>query len=225
MQSVTKKQRYGAWPTVAAIIIVTPVLFAATISLFDAVVESWPNYAAEIANYLTTDPSWIFEAAAVAVGGFYLYYRSVRHRMLKVRCADMLLVELGNIRTDVDLAKCNYAPGSRPYQDLPRAMYDGLITSNNVSHFDVDIQQKLHSLYTHIHRYNVIAEESRQIHLADTATHARGHPDQQLAQSNLEKLIKKWKDASDSVEEFRYKHEPWGSARKIAITFNLLEKD
>ncbi len=194
------------------------------ISLLDVIMADWPHYAAMITDYLTTGPSWIFEAGAVIVGGFYLYYRRVRHRMLKVRCADMLLVELDNIWTDVDLAKGNYAPDSRPYQDLPRAMYDGLIASNNVSHFDVDIQQKLHSLYTNIHRYNMIAEESRRIHLADTAIHARGHPDRQIAQSNLEELVKKFKDTFVGVEEFRYKHEPWGSARTIAITFNLLDK-
>ena len=223
VRPVTPKQRFGTWPAVAVIIIAFLTLLTYIMYLLGVITTNWPHYASMITNYLTTSPSWIFEAGAVAAGIFYLYYRRVNHRMLKVRCADMLLVELGNIKTDVDLAKGNYTPDNKAYHDLPRARYDGLITSNNISHFDMEMQQKLHSLYTNIHRYNLIAEESRQAKLSGGSVHYRGYPNRPMAQANLEDLVKRFEDVFTTVEKFRYKHEPWGSARFIANMFNLLD--
>lgn len=159
--------------------------------------------------------SWIFEAGAVVAGIFYLYYRRLRHRMLKVRCANMLLVELGGIWSEIDLAKGNYTPDAKAYQDLPSSVYNGLITSTNLSHFDVKIQGDLHDLYAHIQRYNEIAAESRK------STY-RNRP---MAEANLKELINKWDAVLDSVEEFRDKHEPEGSERSVAVMFSLLDKE
>lgn len=222
VRPVTPKQRFGTWPVVAITIIVFLVLLTSIMYLLDVITTDWSHYALMITNYLTTSPSWIFEAGAVIAGIFYLYYRRVSHRMLKVRCSNMLLVELSNIRTDVDLAKGNYIPDAKAYHDLPCAIYAGLITSNNISHFDMEIQQKLHSLYTNIHRYNLIAKESRQLESSGGSVHHRGYPNRPIAQANLEDLVKRFEDAFSTVERFQYKHEPWGSARFVANAFNLL---
>ena len=177
---------------------------------------------------ITPHLGWIFEAIAVcigiAAGLFYIYYRRLRHRMMKVRCADMLLVELGNIGTDVDMVKGDYIPDHKAYQDLPRAVYDGLITSTNISYFDVGIQRTLHSLYASIHRYNIVATKTRDAQL-DENPHVRlGSINRPMAESNLEELVRKLEDAGGMVEEFRDGHEPEGGERSVAIIFGLLDE-
>lgn len=175
---------------------------------------------------LTPHLSWIFEALAVIAGITYLYYRRVRHRMLRVRCAEMLLVELRNIWTDVDLAKGNYIPDLKAYFDLPHSVYDGLITSTNISYFDVDIQHTLHSLYTHVHRYNMIAELSREgVTLDNKKPFEKSHISRPMAEANLQELVKKWDDAINEVEEFRDEYEPEGWERSVAVTFGLIDKE
>ena len=174
---------------------------------------------------MTLHLSWIFEAFAVIAGIFYLYYRRLRHRMLKVRCADMLLVELRNIWTDVDLAKSNYTPDQKAYQDLPRAVYDGLVVSTNISYFDTDIQHTLHSLYTNIHRYNTVALHSRRGLGYDESVPQKGNINRPLAESNLEGLIKKLDISVEMVGKFHDKHKPEGNGRFIAVMFGLLDKE
>ena len=168
---------------------------------------------------------WIFEAFAIIAGIFYLYHRRLRHRMLKVRCADMLLVELRNIGANVDLVKGNYVPDQDSYYDLPHAVYDGLITSTNMSYFDTAIQRTLHSLYTNIHRYNMVAPQSR-----ETPKYAQTKPvnvriNRPMAESNLEGLIKKLDTSVEIVQKFHDKHKPEGRGRAIASMFGLLDKE
>lgn len=166
--------------------------------------------------------SWIFETFAVIVGIFYLYYRRLRHRMLKVRCADMLLVELRNIRADVDAVKGNYVPVHEAYYDLPHAAYDGLITSTNMSYFDTAIQHTLYSLYTNIHRYNMVALQSRETPEYAQTRRMNVRINRPMAESNLEELIKKLDASVEIVQTFYDKHKPEGCYRAIAAMFGLL---
>ena len=166
-------------------IILVPIVII-TLQSFGVTITDVTHYGLMVVNYLTPHLGWIFEAGAVIAGIFYLGYRHLNHRMLKVRCSNMLLVELDNIRTDADLVKGSYTPDTKSYQDLPRAIYDGLIISNNISYFDVNIQKKLHSLYTNIHRYNTVAAESRRVGSTAAQTFKIEYINRPMEESNLE---------------------------------------
>lgn len=168
---------------------------------------------------------WVFEAFAVIAGIFYLYYRRLRHRMLKARCASMLLVELRNIWADVDLVKGRYVPDQNAYYDLPHAVYDGLITSTNMSYFDTAIQHTLHSLYANIRRYNMVASQSRETPEHAQTIHVNARINRPMAESNLEGLTKKLDNSVGIVQKFHDKHKPEGCERTIAVMFGLLDKE
>ena len=95
---------------------------------------------------ITPHMSWIFEAGAVVAGVFYLSYRRLRHRMLKVRHADMLLIEIESIGSIVDKIQRSNSDYPRPIQAAPDNIYTGLVNSTNISFFDTAIQYELHKL-------------------------------------------------------------------------------
>lgn len=220
VQSVTPKQKSYM---VAGIILVFIVII--TLPSFGVTMTDVTRYGLMVVNYLTPHLGWVFEAGAIIAGIFYLGYRHLNHRMLKVRCSNMLLVELDNVQTNADLIKYSYTPDTKSYPDLPRAIYDGLIISNNISYFDVDIQKKLHSLYANIHRYNIVAAESRRVRATSAPMSKTEYINRPMEVSNLKELITKLKDASDIVEKFRDRNEPRSIARFTAIVFSLLDKE
>lgn len=87
--------------------------------------------------------SWVPELLALIAGGFYIRYRSVRHRALKYRYANLLLSEQGSI---LALALNSRQAGRRDHT-YPHHLYDGLIVSTNISHFPLKIRGGLTVIY------------------------------------------------------------------------------
>lgn len=105
------------------------------------------------------DPTWlptIIEALAIVVGlTFYLANWRARDRLRKVRYANMLLAELATLHRMM-----------KPYDEdgidtiensteiLPHNVYDGLVSSANISYFDKPVQEKVHSFYELVVRHD-----------------------------------------------------------------------
>lgn len=99
------------------------------------------------------DPTWlptIIEALAI-VGGlaFYLANWRARDRLRKVRYANMLLAELATLHR---MMKPYDGEGGvdtieNSTEILPHNVYDGLVSSTNLSYFDKPVQHKIHSFY------------------------------------------------------------------------------
>lgn len=96
------------------------------------------------------DPVWlptIMESLAIAAGlTFYLANWRARNQLRKVRYSNMLLAELATLH---DIMK--------PYHDendvensteiLPHNVYDGLVSSTNISYFGKPLQERIHAFY------------------------------------------------------------------------------
>ena len=104
---------------------------------------------------------WI-DALAILLGVLYvLGNRRARHRLLKARCADALLIELYAVHktlkemadSSIEMKKLSQARGQQSWQTggfeslFQRNVYDGLVSSSNIAYFDRDIQEKLHGVY------------------------------------------------------------------------------
>ena len=99
------------------------------------------------------DPNWlptIIEALAIVVGlTFYLANWRARDRLRKVRCANMLLVELATLHRMMKPYDGERSADTieNSTEILPHNVYDGLASSANLSYFDKHVQHKIHSFY------------------------------------------------------------------------------
>lgn len=96
----------------------------------------------------------ILEASAIA-GGLIFYVKNwqARDRLRKVRYANMLMNELKAIWDSIKRAE------SDDYHEeflepLPDNVYNGFVSSTNLSYFDKDLQEHLHDLYMNLKDYN-----------------------------------------------------------------------
>ena len=97
------------------------------------------------------DSTWlptIIEALAIVVGlTFYLANWHARDRLRKVRYANMLLAELEILHRIMQ----PYDDGDHIIENstetLPHNVYDGLVSSTNLSYFDKPVQDLIHSFY------------------------------------------------------------------------------
>ena len=94
---------------------------------------------------------------AVVIGISIIYYLSnkkARSKSRNVRYSQMLLTELeitvNYVSRSEDRADSNSALGI----DLPSSVYDGLVSSTNISYFDKAIQEELHKFYTSVKNHN-----------------------------------------------------------------------
>ena len=99
------------------------------------------------------DLTWlptIIEALAIVVGlTFYLANWRARDRLRKVRYANMLLAELETLHRmmkpyDKDDGVYTIENST---EILPHNVYDGLVSSTNLSYFDKPVQNLIHSFY------------------------------------------------------------------------------
>ena len=95
------------------------------------------------------DPTWlptIIEALAI-VGGlaFYLANWRARDRLRKVRYANMLLAELATLHRVMKMYddKDGIDTIENSTEILPHNVYDGLVTSTNLSYFDRPVQDRI----------------------------------------------------------------------------------
>ena len=98
------------------------------------------------------DPTWlptIIEALAIIVGlTLYLGNWRARDRLRKVRYANMLLAELTILhRMMKPYDKDGVDSIESSTEVLPHNVYDGLVSSANLSYFDKPLQDSIHSFY------------------------------------------------------------------------------
>lgn len=96
----------------------------------------------------------ILEASAIA-GGLIFYVKNwqARDRLRKVRYANMLMNELKAIWDAIKHAE-NNDYHEEFLEPLPDNVYDGFVSSTNLSYFDKDLQEHLHDLYMNLKDYN-----------------------------------------------------------------------
>lgn len=107
------------------------------------------------------DPTWLPTITEVLViGGGLMFYMAnwrARHRLRKVRYANMLLAELKTLH---DIANVKGAHGAdhtsieNSAEILPHNVYDGLVSSTNPSYFDRSDQDRIHLSYELIIKHN-----------------------------------------------------------------------
>lgn len=103
----------------------------------------------------------ILEVSTI-VGGlvFYMKNRQARDRLRNVRYANMLLGELNVVwATVVSVKECDH--NDEILEPLSDNIYDGLVSSTNLSYFDADIQNLLYETYTSIKDFNTMFSSVR----------------------------------------------------------------
>ena len=102
----------------------------------------------------------ILEASAIGGGLlFYIKNRQARDRLRKVRYANMLLGELGDIRSII--GPIEGGPDGGTLEPLPDNVYNGLVASTNLSYFDANIQALLRDVYTRVKDHNKLFSDAR----------------------------------------------------------------
>lgn len=118
----------------------------------------WLNQVLQGADYVIQR----VDVLAIPLGILYvLGNRRARHQLLKVRCADALLIELYSVHKmlkeivdnaiEIGITSQMFGPyGNRQGEFgylFQRNVYDGLVSSSNITYFDHGMQKKLHGLY------------------------------------------------------------------------------
>ena len=100
--------------------------------------------------------SWAPEVIAVFGAGFYLRYRSVRHRYRKYKYATLLWHELSTIKVII-LNNKNYNESRTSF--IPHGIYDGLVTSTNIAYIPVAQLGYISTIYRLVEWINEIPGE------------------------------------------------------------------
>ena len=136
--------------------------------------------------------------------------------MLRVRYANMLLIEIESIGLVVSRIQNSSSDHPTPIQAASNSVYTGLVNSTNISYFDTTIQYELHKLYALVGRHNT-AFQSWLDDVHDTRMLIR--------QSDVNDLLSKVEILTRFVSEFYYEHLPGRSTRWLAKLFGLLDAD
>lgn len=104
-------------------------------------------------NLLELPPllSWVPEVVAVVAGGFYLHYRSVRHRHLKYKYAAILLQEQASI---LAVTLNPRSMGGFAKYVMPDICYNGLVASTNIIYIPSTLHGNLYTIYRMVGRVN-----------------------------------------------------------------------
>lgn len=157
------------------------------------------------------DPTWLPTLTEILViGGGLMFYMAnwrARHKLRKVRYADMLLAELKALHDtakpyidDVDGAHdIEHGSIENSTEILPHNVYDGLVSSTNLSYFDRAVQDKIHSFYELVIRHNRRVEKN--VPGGDMLAPAYMDREPRYLEKELLQTI-------DTVTEFRDKNRP-----------------
>ena len=152
----------------------------------------------------------LVEALPLGLGAaYYLGNRRARGMQRNVRYADMLLTELETMAKHLGL------PDERLY--LPITMcnlscnvYDGLVSSTNLSYFDKLVQENLHSFYRIVKQYNLELESERVGHTHDSTSVSN-----EVSNENLVGVLRTVTDEIDRFSKQNKMHKWLRPAAKI----------
>ena len=142
----------------------------------------------------------VVQTALLPAGAlFYLWVHRIRHRLRKVRYAKMLLSELVILHKSLESIKLNRYQWHGQHEPFTHSVYDGLVTSTNISYFGRDVQDALHQLYGLVEAINAYhashAEPDSVVNLGRVGPGNVGF-------DNLEKLAEYLESTSSLVEDF-----------------------
>ena len=154
------------------------------------------------------------EAGVILSGiAYYLANQRARNKSRNVRYSQMLLTDLeaaANVWpwTYEERAASNEGLGI----ELPSDMYDGLVSSTNISYFDTCIQEELRAFYDMVRKHN------REIGRASDGAPAARLTGQWDDAENMGSALLR---VTDSVKDFRSRNELDSRLRKIAKPLHL----